>query len=245
MRAVTIGQNEAGQRLDKFLNKYMKEAGVSFFYKMMRKKNIVLNGKKCTGKEILLIGDEVKLFLAEETLEKFGAPPAGCSAQKKAAGAETKEYLLAFEKLKNIRILYEDEDILALDKPAGVLSQKASVADFSANEWLIGYLLSQKKLTAEALATFHPSVCNRLDRNTSGLLLCGKSLLGTQKLTELIRNRQIHKYYRLFLLGEVTEKQILNGYLLKDTKKNQVKILTKPAEGADEIKTGIEPLACL
>ena len=71
MRAVTIGQNEAGQRLDKFLNKYMKEAGVSFFYKMMRKKNIVLNGKKCTGKEILLIGDEVKLFLAEETLEKF------------------------------------------------------------------------------------------------------------------------------------------------------------------------------
>ena len=179
MRAVTIGQNEAGQRLDKFLNKYMKEAGVSFFYKMMRKKNIVLNGKKCTGKEILLIGDEVKLFLAEETLEKFGAPPADYSAQKKAAGAETKEYLLAFEKLKNIRILYEDEDILALDKPAGVLSQKASVADFSANEWLIGYLLSQKKLTAEALATFHPSVCNRLDRNTSGLLLCGKSLLGT------------------------------------------------------------------
>ena len=71
MRAVTIGQNEAGQRLDKFLNKYMKEAGVSFFYKMMRKKNIVLNGKKCTGKEILLIGDEVKLFLAEETIEKF------------------------------------------------------------------------------------------------------------------------------------------------------------------------------
>ena len=245
MRAVTIGQNEAGQRLDKFLNKYMKEAGVSFFYKMMRKKNIVLNGKKCTGKEILLIGDEVKLFLAEETLEKFGAPPADYSAQKKAAGAETKEYLLAFEKLKNIRILYEDEDILALDKPAGVLSQKASVTDFSANEWLIGYLLSQKKLTAEALATFHPSVCNRLDRNTSGLLLCGKSLLGTQKLTGLIRNRQIHKYYRLFLLGEVKEKQILNGYLLKDTKKNQVKILTKPAEGADEIKTGIEPLVCL
>ena len=105
MRAVTIGQNEAGQRLDKFLNKYMKEAGVSFFYKMMRKKNIVLNGKKCAGKEILLIGDEVKLFLAEETLEKFGAPPADYSAQKKASVAETKEYLLAFEKLKNIRIL--------------------------------------------------------------------------------------------------------------------------------------------
>lgn len=90
MRAVTIGQNEAGQRLDKFLNKYMKEAGVSFFYKMMRKKNIVLNGKKCTGKEILLIGDEVKLFLAEETLEKFGAPPADYSAQKRRQGRKQK-----------------------------------------------------------------------------------------------------------------------------------------------------------
>ena len=110
MRAVTIGLNEAGQRLDKFLNKYMKEAGVSFYYKMMRKKNIVLNGKKCTGKEILLIGDEVKLFLAEETLEKFGAPPADYSGQKKATGAETKEYLLAFEKLNTIRIIYEEED---------------------------------------------------------------------------------------------------------------------------------------
>ena len=85
MRAVTIGQNEAGQRLDKFLNKYMKEAGVSFFYKMMRKKNIVLNGKKCTGKEILLIGDEVKLFLAEETLEKFGGT--SCRLQRAKKGS--------------------------------------------------------------------------------------------------------------------------------------------------------------
>ena len=72
MRAVTIGQNEAGQRLDKFLNKYMKEAGVSFFYKMMRKKNIVLNGKKCTGKEILLIGDEVSCFWQRKRWKSSG-----------------------------------------------------------------------------------------------------------------------------------------------------------------------------
>lgn len=89
MRAVTIGQNEAGQRLDKFLNKYMKEAGVSFFYKMMRKK-YCSEREKCTGKEILLIGDEVKLFLAEETLEKFGAPPADYSAQKRQQGRKQK-----------------------------------------------------------------------------------------------------------------------------------------------------------
>lgn len=90
MRAVTIGQNEAGQRLDKFLNKYMKEAGVSFFYKMMRKKNIVLNGKKCTGKEILLIGDEVKLFLAEETLESSGHLLQTTAGKKRRQGRKQK-----------------------------------------------------------------------------------------------------------------------------------------------------------
>ena len=74
MRAVTIGQNEAGQRLDKFLAKYMKLAPKSFFYKMMRKKNITLNGKKCEGGEMLAEGDTVKLFLADETIEKFSAP---------------------------------------------------------------------------------------------------------------------------------------------------------------------------
>lgn len=90
MRAVTIGQNEAGQRLDKFLNKYMKEAGVSFFYKMMRKKNIVLNGKKCTGKEILSVGDEVKLFLAEETLESSARPLQAAARKKGRQGRKQK-----------------------------------------------------------------------------------------------------------------------------------------------------------
>ena len=124
---------------------------------MMRKKNIVLNGKKCTGKEILLIGDEVKLFLAEETLEKFGAPPADYSAQKKAAGVETKESLLAFEKLKNIRILYEDEDILALDKPAGVLSQKGVCGGFFCKRMVDRIFVVSKKIDRRSVGDL-PSV---------------------------------------------------------------------------------------
>ena len=109
MQEITIGTNEAGQRLDKFLAKYMKLAPKSFFYKMMRKKNITLNGKKCEGGEMLAEGDTVKLFLADETIEKF---------------SEIKVQKIQKEKKVQLSILYEDEDILLINKSAGMLSQK-------------------------------------------------------------------------------------------------------------------------
>lgn len=257
MRSVKIGPNEAGQRLDKFLHKYMKDGSTSFFYKMLRKKNIVVNGQKCTGNEKLCAGDEVKLFLAEETLEKFGAPKLsdGKEGGNAAKAPDTAAYEKAFRTFGKLPVLYENGDILALDKPAGVLSQKASASDLSANEWLTGYLLASGDMSAQQLLTFRPSVCNRLDRNTSGLLLCGKSLAGSRLLTELIRNRQIGKFYRLILLGRMETAGIFTGELSKDAKNNQVKI-TGVSEKAFEndipdsfgqtdtqrIKTGIRPL---
>ncbi|MDO4291702.1 MAG: RluA family pseudouridine synthase [Eubacteriales bacterium] len=245
MRSVQIGPNEAGQRLDKFLHKYMREAPGSFFYKMMRKKNIVLNGGRCTGSEKLALGDCVKLFLAEETLEKFGAPPAlpeKGQGQGDGAGIVLPEYDKAFRQLTGIRVLYEDADILALDKPAGVLSQKAAPGDLSANEWLTGYLLQGKALKPEALVTFRPSVCNRLDRNTSGLLLCGKSLAGSQRLTGLIRERRVGKFYQAVLAGWREEPGELTAWLKKDEKRNRVYLSDRPAEGAEQIRTGFVPL---
>lgn len=235
MRRITIGPNEAGQRMDKFLHKYMKEAPGSFFYKMMRKKNITLNGAKCTGNEKLKVGDEVKFFMAEETLEKFGA-----SAEQLV---DTLEYERAFSAFGAIEVLYEDADILAVNKPTGVLSQKAKPQDQSLNEWLIGYLLNKGDLDAAGLATFKPSVCNRLDRNTSGLVLCGKSLEGAQFLTELIRNRSICKFYRLMVKDRLKTQGILEAWLLKNEKTNQVQILAQSAEGAEQIKTGIRPIS--
>ena len=120
MRNVKIGPNEAGQRLDKFLHKYMKDGSTSFFYKMLRKKNIVVNGQKCTGNEKLCVEDEVKLFLAEETLEKFGAPKlsGGREGGNAAKAPDTAAYEKAFRTFGQISILYENGDILALDKPA-------------------------------------------------------------------------------------------------------------------------------
>ncbi len=225
-----INENEAGQRFDKYLHKLLPKAPASFFYKMLRKKNIVLNGKKAEGKEKLVQGDKVSLFLAEETFQNF------------LSGGKESEYQKAYEKLKGICVLYENEHMLLLHKPAGILSQKASDTDFSVNEWLIGYLLASKAVTSESLSTYKPSICNRLDRNTSGIVVCAKSLLGSQELNRLIAARQIRKFYRLFVKGTVEEEVVLDGYLAKDTAKNQVRIFLNEQEAASHIQTRYYPV---
>lgn len=215
MIQLQIGKNEAGQRLDKYLKKVLKNAPDSFIYKMLRKKNIVLNGKKSDGKETLSLGDEIKLFFADETFEKFSGT---------GEAFNTLEYENAFETLSPIEIIYEDEDILILNKPAGVLSQKAKDIDHSINEWMIGYLLSGKKITASSLKTFKPSVCNRLDRNTSGMILCGKTLSGTQFLSEIIKQKDLQKFYHCLVPGKILLSKRLQGYLWKNSKTNLVTI---------------------
>ena len=230
-----IEKNEAGQRLDKFLAKYMNEASKSFFYKMMRKKNITLNGKKCEGNEKLAEGDVVKLFLAEDTIEKFSS-------------VQVQEV-----KKVDLDILYEDDEIILVNKPAGMLSQKAKETDESLVEYLIDYLLGSGKLTESGLRAFRPSVCNRLDRNTSGIVAAGKSLAGLQMLSGVFKDRSIHKYYQCLVSGEIRDVKTVDGWLLKDEKKNQVRILTDVeakrfgGRGGDEepkrIQTKYEPIA--
>lgn len=244
MQSVTIGKNQAGQRLDKFLHKYLPEAGTSFIYKMLRKKNITLNGRKAEGKEILSEGDVVESFFSDETFAKF----AGISQQTDRIGQYSveKEYSDAFFKLKGIDILYEDEDILAVNKPAGILTQKAENTDLSLNEWLIGYMLDKGRISEAELKTFHPSVCNRLDRNTSGIVLCGKTLSGSQFLSEIIKNKNLHKFYRTICAGKITDDILLEGYLKKDSEANRVKITRTKAASANDrdsyIKTAFHPL---
>ena len=230
-----IEKNEAGQRLDKFLAKYMNEASKSFFYKMMRKKNITLNGKKCEGNEKLAEGDVVKLFLAEDTIEKFSS-------------VQVQEV-----KKVDLDILYEDDEIILVNKPAGMLSQKAKETDESLVEYLIDYLLGSGKLTESGLRAFRPSVCNRLDRNTSGIVTAGKSLAGLQMLSGVFKDRSIHKYYQCLVSGEIRDVKTVDGWLLKDEKRNQVRILTEAeakrfgGKGGDEepkrIRTKYEPIA--
>ena len=251
MREVRIGPNEAGQRLDKFLAKYMKEAGQGFFHKMMRKKNITLNGAKCTGAERVAGDDVVTLWLSEETIEKFrGAeqPVMSEKSRERKPSATLEKHRSPGKASGGItglrdRIIYEDDQLLVFDKPAGMLSQKAHPEDVSANELLLEYLLDSGSITREELRTFRPSVVNRLDRNTSGLLLFGKTFPALQILSEAVRERTIEKYYVTAVRGTVAEACEIRGWLRKDSEANQVRILDRPETDEDkEIRTAWRPL---
>ncbi len=224
MKEFKISEREAGQRMEKYLFRLLDGATAGFIYKMLRKKNIVLNGKKAAGSEILTAGDEIKLFLSDETFEKF-AP--GYFKKKRTVNSD-------------IDIVYEDDDILIINKPAGLLSQKAKPDDDSANDRIIAYLLESGQLSEGDLKTFHPSVCNRLDRNTSGLLVAGKTIKGLQKASEELGSRTAQKYYLTLVKGHIEAPQKLTGYLVKDEKANQVTISDKgPGE---HIETAYRPL---
>lgn len=236
MREFIINELEAKQRFDKYLLKLLKKSGKGYIYKMLRKRSITLNGKKVEGSVILNKGDVVRLYMKDETIEEF----MGLAA---IDSAEMGEYKKAYESLKkSIEIVYEDKNVLIINKPAGVLAQKAEPKDFSCNEWLIGYLLDTKAITIEQLHTFKPSICNRLDKYTSGLMICGKTLLGTQTMSELIRDRKVRKFYRTIVKGNFTDKMHVKGYLTRDIKTNKVYVSEKELTDSDAIETRFSPL---
>lgn len=225
MKVLVVTRNEAGQRLNKLLSKYLNLAGTGFIYKMMRKKNITLNGRKCDGSERLEEGDEIRLFLSDETIEKFS------------------KFQVQNVMKKTLDIIYEDQHILLINKPAGMLSQKAKETDESLVEYMTDYLLESGSLTREDLKTFRPSVCNRLDRNTSGLVVAGKSLPGLQIMSAVLKDRSIHKYYYCVIKGRLAGKQTIEGYLLKEERTNQVRIYDNPVPESLPVVTVYEPVS--
>ncbi|SDA64866.1 23S rRNA pseudouridine955/2504/2580 synthase [Butyrivibrio sp. INlla18] len=236
MKEIIIDNNQLDKRLDSFLKGYLPNASGGFIYKMLRKKNITLNDKKAQGTEKLKLGDSVKLFFADETLEKFmgkesKAPEAKASFDYKKLGVE---------------VIYEDSHIVLLSKPAGLLTQKAQPQDISLNDYLIEYLCDTGAITKETLETYRPSVCNRLDRNTSGLVICAKSLAGARCMNSLLKDRNLDKYYRTIVEGKLSDSFTLKGYLTKDEKKNKVEITSEPINSdSDYIETEYEPLEYL
>ena len=271
MREINISTNEAGQRLDKLLRKYLKNANTSFIYKMLRKKNIVLNDKKAEGKEILNLGDSVKMYFSEETFaimtgrteqysgsaETKRAAAASATAQTASAGKSSaqmrrgsssgplsergEERAFDVEEFRK-HIVYEDENLLVLNKPSGWLSQSDGSGLPSVNELCLQYLMATGALTEAQLQTFKPGIANRLDRNTSGLILFGKTLPALQALAGLLRDRTMEKYYLAIVCGDIDHAQRIDGYLAKDERTNRVEIRPQPFPDAVEIHTAYEPL---
>jgi 23S rRNA pseudouridine955/2504/2580 synthase len=254
MKEIKVSKREEGGTLLKLLRKYLREAPDSFFYKMLRKENITLNGKRAGGKEKLAEGDSIRLFFRDETIRNFGG----------AAFFELSEYREegrregAIAKIEELEkkgkfsanaknqpeILYEDEDLLFLNKPVGWLVQKASREDFSLNEWMLSYLLRTGKITPKELLIFRPGICNRLDRNTSGIVAAGKTLAGLQFLSGAFNARTLHKYYTCIAVGEITQPARLEGYLKKDAKENRVQVFSVLQEGEEGsfVRTAYRPI---
>lgn len=217
MKEFIVEKKDSGQRVDKYLLRIMPNASKSFLYKMMRKKNIVINDKKIEGNEILNLNDSIKIWFSDETFNKFATVVSDV--------INTKEYIDAFNKFKGIDILFENEHFLVIYKPAGILSQKAADSDLSINEWIVGYCLNNNSVTKDSLVSCKPSIVNRLDRNTSGIVLAGKTVYGLNLLTKIVRDRSLKKYYLTYVLGQLDDEKLLVGYHLKDSDKNIVSII--------------------
>ena len=233
MREIVISVQEEGQRLDRYLARYLPEASSGFIHKMLRKKNIKRNDAKATGSEKLVAGDRIQIWFSEETFLKFGAE------NKVASPRISREEALL---RKKVRILYQDEDVVILHKPAGMLTQKAAAQDDCLNDWLYDYWRREIIKENELPASFRPSAANRLDRNTSGIVLCGITVKGLQTLSLLLKERYVEKYYLCIVKGAMEGKKKIYGYLTKDEKSNQVTLSQSPSPAGSPVETWYEVL---
>ncbi|WP_058485087.1 RluA family pseudouridine synthase [Defluviitalea phaphyphila] len=225
MREIHITEKDANQRLDKFLIKYMDKSSKGFIYKMLRKKRIKYNGKKAKGNENLKMGDSIQLYLSEETINKF---------------REIKE-------IQNIKttfeVIFEDKNILLCNKPLGLLvhPDKKSSKNTLIDE-VLSYLVSKGEYDPKNSMGFTPGICNRLDRNTSGIIIVGKNLKTLQTINQMIKENKIKKYYLTIVKGVVEKSGILKGYHKKNNKNNQVEIMNTYKEGSKYVETRYRPL---
>ncbi len=266
MQEIIIDHAQAGQRLDKYLsNRLLPLIPWGLLRKQLRSKNITLNDKKASGSEIIREGDRIKCYFSRDTFDLFAGngDPEKRSPEKKSpemAGKKVPSVDQALLKKKEdclqenrrviqeakkayaspvfreVELLYEDEDILALNKPSGILSQKAKESDadrdLSINEYARGYLLHSGSASEKSFLSFRPSICNRLDRSTSGIILCSKTPGGAISLSEFLGKKDgyIDKYYLAITCPSENAKpleqdHIYRHYLSKDKKNNMVSLL--------------------
>lgn len=237
MTEYTISSKEEGLTVIKYASRIFPKASSGLIHKFLRNKNIELNGKKTDGRGVLKAGDKVAFFLSDETFGRFH----GMAPEKGNADIRDSR-----NRLEKDRILYEDDDFLFYDKPAGLRTQQDGSGRISLNDLLLEYTGSR----AEDVC--RPSVCNRLDTNTSGIVLCGKSVKGLQTLSNAIKERRIEKYYRAILCGSFSEEEkkafdggVLNmsSYLGGSDNDNKVSVSGTEKPGYTRAETGLSILA--
>ncbi|WP_195266967.1 RluA family pseudouridine synthase [Eubacterium sp. 1001713B170207_170306_E7] len=229
MKQYTIDENSGNQRLDRYLSKLMPQADRNFLQKMLRKKRIKLNGGRAEPKDTVHSGDTVQVYFSDETIEGF---------QEKKSQRHfdlTPEIKKIFEPP-----VYEDDHLLVINKPAGLLSQADASGDISLIDAARTY---QKKNAADNTEAFEVVISNRLDRNTSGIILMPKDYPTLQAVNAAIRERQALKEYHTIVSGVLDTPGTLTGFLAKDTGENKSTIVNQAEKGAKEVRMDYRPLA--
>ena len=220
-----ITENEAGQRLDRFLRKYMKKAPLSMIYKTIRK-DVKINGKRGHEDTILQEGDRLALYIPEDKL-------------KEMTRVETRKRVR-----RQFRIAYEDDNLLIVEKPAGLLTHGDSreKKNTLANQ-VCGYLQEKGEFDPAREKSFVPSPVNRLDRNTTGLVIFGKNAETLRSFTKYIRERQyVSKYYVTLVKGFLKENLVLQDRIEKDHGRNISQVTENTADGKSA-ETFVRPSA--
>ena len=227
MRLLKVGRNDAGQRLDKFLGKAVKGLPQSLMYKFIRTKKIKVNGKRTVQNYFLLEGDEIQLYIKDEF---FGSPEADTSALTRIK--------------PKLDIVYEDENIMLLNKRPGVLVHEDSDArDNTLIMHIKAYLINNGEYDPESENSFAPALCNRIDRNTGGIVIAAKNAEALRIMNEKIRENQLQKYYLCLVHGRLNKKQeTMHAWLKKDSAANMVSVRDRNFEGAKEIITAYRVL---
>ena len=222
MRIITVGRNDAGQRLDKFLQKAVKGLPTSMMYKLIRQKKIKLNRKRAEQNVILREGDEIQLFIREEF---FDSPERDDSALARIR--------------PKLEIVYEDENIMLLNKRPGVLVHEDTAA--TENTLVLhvkAYLYQKGEYDPASEQSFAPALCNRIDRNTGGIVIAAKNAEALRVMNEKIRENQLTKCYFCLVHGTPSKREAtLTGYLRKNAAQNLVEVRDRPFEGAKNIIT--------
>ncbi len=220
MKNFKVNVNDAGQRLNKFIEKVFYCVPKSLMYKFIRKKNIKINGKKILPSYILKEGDVVSVF----GLDSFFK--------------ENKNR--AFKDLQNVKldVVFEDKNIIVINKKEGIMSQPNSKTKNSLIDYVLKYLIDKKEYVAENENSFTPAFCTRLDTNTKGLIIAGKNSKALRSLNDLNKRLKIEKTYYCIVEGVVGKNSgTLKGFWKKDSKKNKVKISSKFEEFSKEVVT--------
>ncbi len=228
MRSITVKKNDAGQRLDKFLTKSVKGLPMSLMYKFIRTKKIKVGGKRTDGKYMLSEGDVIDLYIKDEF---FGSPENDKSA------------LTHIE--PKIDVVYEDENIILVNKrPGVVVHEDKDARDNTLIMHIQAYLYKKGEYDPTGEQSFAPALCNRIDRNTGGIVVAAKNAAALREMNEKIKNNEISKFYLCAVKGIMPKKSdTLTGYLIKDSATNTVTVYDRKVKDAKNIITKYRVLA--